>query len=60
MDPMLRMAMMGGGYVDPVSGACFAEFGSDVTIMETDPQKFTALQSGRLPIYECCRWYGIT
>lgn len=57
---MLRMAMMGGGYVDPVSGACFAEFGSDVTIMETDPQKFTALQSGRLPIYECCRWYGIT
>ena len=44
--------MIGGGYVGLVSGACFAEFGSDVTIVETDPQKLCALREGRMPIYE--------
>jgi UDPglucose 6-dehydrogenase len=44
--------MIGGGYVGLVSGACFAEFGSEVTIVETDPQKLAGLRQARMPIYE--------
>ena len=32
----LRIAMIGGGYVGLVSGACFAEFGSEVVVVEAD------------------------
>lgn len=48
----MRIAMIGGGYVGLVSGACFAEFGSDVSIVETDPAKLAALRNGEIPIYE--------
>ncbi|GBR22294.1 UDP-glucose 6-dehydrogenase [Gluconobacter japonicus] len=48
----MRIAMIGGGYVGLVSGACFAEFGSDVAIVERDPKKLAALRDGRIPIYE--------
>ncbi len=48
----VRIAMIGGGYVGLVSGACFAEFGTEVTVVETDPSRLSALQAGRLPIYE--------
>jgi UDPglucose 6-dehydrogenase len=44
--------MIGGGYVGLVSGACFAEFGSDVAVVEVDPVRLEALRSGRMPIYE--------
>jgi UDPglucose 6-dehydrogenase len=44
--------MIGGGYVGLVSGACFAEFGTEVTVVETDPAKLAALAEGRMPIYE--------
>ncbi len=44
--------MIGGGYVGLVSGACFAEFGSEVAVVEADPIKFAALQAGHMPIYE--------
>ena len=48
----MRIAMIGGGYVGLVSGACFAEFGTDVTVVETDAGKLAALHEGRMPIYE--------
>jgi UDPglucose 6-dehydrogenase len=48
----MRIAMIGGGYVGLVSGACFAEFGTEVTVMETDAAKLAALHDGRMPIYE--------
>lgn len=48
----MRIAMIGGGYVGLVSGACFAEFGSEVTVVETDREKLAALHDGRMPIYE--------
>ncbi|MEJ5141864.1 UDP-glucose dehydrogenase family protein [Gluconobacter albidus] len=48
----MRIAMVGGGYVGLVSGACFAEFGADVAIVERDPKKLAALHDGRIPIYE--------
>ena len=44
--------MIGGGYVGLVSGACFAEFGNEVAVVEADPVKLAALQDGRMPIYE--------
>jgi len=48
----MRITMIGGGYVGLVSGACFAEFGSEVTVVEANPQKLAALRDGRMPIYE--------
>jgi UDPglucose 6-dehydrogenase len=48
----MRIAVVGGGYVGLVSGACFAEFGNEVAVVETDPAKLSALLEGRLPIYE--------
>src|SRR5579862_3175732 len=48
----MRIAMIGGGYVGLVSAACFAEFGTDVTVMEVDAGKLAALHEGRMPIYE--------
>ncbi len=48
----LRIAMIGGGYVGLVSGACFAEFGSEVVVVEADAGRLNALRAGRMPIYE--------
>jgi UDPglucose 6-dehydrogenase len=48
----LRVTMIGGGYVGLVSGACFAEFGMEVTIVEADDRKLGALKEGRIPIFE--------
>lgn len=48
----LKIAMIGGGYVGLVSGACFAAFGTEVAIVESDPSRLQALRQGRIPIYE--------
>lgn len=48
----MRIAIVGAGYVGLVSGACFAEFGVDVCIVDTDASKIDALRQGRIPIYE--------
>jgi len=48
----MRIAMVGAGYVGLVSGACFAEFGVEVCVVDTDVAKVTALREGRIPIYE--------
>jgi UDPglucose 6-dehydrogenase len=48
----MRIAMIGGGYVGLVSAACFAEFGTEVCVAESDPNKLRMLREGRIPIYE--------
>lgn len=48
----MRIAMIGGGYVGLVSAACFAEFGTEVTVVEADAGKLAALRESRIPIYE--------
>jgi len=48
----VRIAMIGGGYVGLVSAACFAEFGTEVCVVETSADKLASLRSGRMPIYE--------
>ncbi len=35
-----------------VSGACFADLGVEVALVETDREKLDALHAGRIPIYE--------
>ena len=44
--------MIGGGYVGLVSGACFAQFGMEVVVVEADGRKLSALQQGVIPIFE--------
>jgi UDPglucose 6-dehydrogenase len=48
----MRVAMIGTGYVGLVSGACFADFGHDVTCVDKDKAKISALEKGVVPIYE--------
>jgi UDPglucose 6-dehydrogenase len=48
----MRVAMIGTGYVGLVSGACFADFGHDVTCVDKDTGKIAALTRGEVPIYE--------
>ncbi|HSE77511.1 MAG TPA: UDP-glucose/GDP-mannose dehydrogenase family protein, partial [Alphaproteobacteria bacterium] len=48
----MRIAMIGTGYVGLVSGACFSEFGVDVTCVDKDAAKIQALRNGRIPIFE--------
>ena len=48
----MRVAMIGSGYVGLVSGACFADFGHDVTCVDLDPNKIDRLNQGIMPIFE--------
>src|SRR5581483_4820723 len=48
----MRIAMIGTGYVGLVSGACFADFGHQVTCIDKDAAKIGRLEDGVMPIYE--------
>ena len=48
----MRVAIIGTGYVGLVSGACFADFGHDVTCVDKDKAKIDAIGRGEMPIYE--------
>ncbi|QIK95653.1 UDP-glucose/GDP-mannose dehydrogenase family protein [Sphingomonas sp. HDW15A] len=48
----MRLAMIGTGYVGLVSGACFADFGHDVTCIDKDEAKIASIREGRMPIWE--------
>ncbi|UPJ51648.1 UDP-glucose/GDP-mannose dehydrogenase family protein [Bradyrhizobium sp. 200] len=48
----MRIAIVGAGYVGLVSGACFADFGHQVTCVDKDASKISALQRGKIPIFE--------
>ena len=48
----MRIAVIGSGYVGLVSGACFSEFGVEVTCIDNDAAKIARLQRGEIPIFE--------
>jgi len=56
----MRIAVVGSGYVGLVAGACFADLGHDVIVVDNDQKKLAALNRGEVPIHEnffcrnCC------
>jgi UDPglucose 6-dehydrogenase len=49
---LMRIAMIGAGYVGLVSGACFSDFGHHVICIDKNEEKIAALKSGKIPIHE--------
>src|SRR5215211_2636030 len=49
---LMRIAVLGSGYVGLVCGACFADLGHFVTCADTNRGKIDRLKAGRIPIFE--------
>jgi len=49
---MIRICMIGTGYVGLVSGACMADFGHRVTCVDIVPERIAAIENGDMPFYE--------
>src|SRR5262249_32790921 len=48
----MNIAVVGSGYVGLVAGACFAELGHSVILVDNDQHKLAALKEGECPIHE--------
>src|SRR5438128_2563556 len=48
----MHIVMIGTGYVGLVSGACFSDFGHEVTCFDKDAGKIEQLENGTMPIFE--------
>jgi UDPglucose 6-dehydrogenase len=48
----MQISVVGSGYVGLVAGACFADLGHEVILVDNDQRKLTALRAGQVPIHE--------
>lgn len=48
----MHLAVVGSGYVGLVAGACFADLGHEVILVDNDEAKLAALKAGEVPIHE--------
>jgi UDPglucose 6-dehydrogenase len=48
----MRIAVVGSGYVGLVAGACFADMGHEVILVDNDQRVLVALRNGKIPIHE--------
>ncbi len=48
----MNISVIGSGYVGLITGACFAEFGLNVTCVDNDVKKIKSLKKGLVPFYE--------
>jgi UDPglucose 6-dehydrogenase len=48
----MHISVIGTGYVGLVTGACFAEFGVNVTCMDNDAKRIEKLEKGEVPFFE--------
>jgi len=48
----MNITVVGTGYVGLVTGACFSEFGTHVTCVDSNADKIAMLERGEMPIYE--------
>lgn len=46
------MAVIGAGYVGLTTGACLADLGNDVTVVDINREKIAQLKANRVPFYE--------
>jgi UDPglucose 6-dehydrogenase len=49
---MIRVAVVGTGYVGLVTGACLADFGNEVRCVDVDAAKIARLAAGAIPFFE--------
>src|SRR5690242_1031385 len=49
---VMRVTVIGTGYVGLVTGACLSYLGHRVTCVDSDAGKVTALTAGQVPIFE--------
>lgn len=48
----MKITLFGAGYVGLVTGACFAELGNHVLLVDVDKERVARLQKGECPIHE--------
>jgi UDPglucose 6-dehydrogenase len=48
----MHICVVGSGYVGLVTGACFADLGHEVILVDNDQLKLSALKNGTVPIHE--------
>src|SRR5690554_6158913 len=49
---MIRIAVIGTGYVGLVTGACLSDFGLNIVCVDSNKEKIESLKKGVIPIYE--------